>query len=622
MKQDYPIRVGELRPSQLLWAYGCGSVVDLPQVSVVVMGLNFWDPNSCIPIGEERLLNAVRRVVGPQATRLLGAPLRPGNDGPYNPFTPEARVGVPVSPFPRWLRCPVCQRMGEVGTALFELKSDPYRPDRVHFVHANCPKSKKPPIAVPARFLVACRAGHLDDFPWMYFVHGGPTDCKGPLRFFEQGASLQTENLWVQCESEGCKSKSRSMVDAFGDRGEQLLPKCRGRHPHLGRSEPDCKQKLRPVLLGASNSWFPVTLTVLAIPTKGDKLRQMLADKMDLFSDAKTEAELTLTANVLRKAGMFGGLSEYEPNEIWDALENIRSGDGEEEASPDLKVPEWEAFTSPTPPQNWPDFMVGRVAAPSGFAGCFDYAVVAERLREVNALVGFTRVEPPEEVKEGGAPPSRAPLSNGKPEWIPATEVRGEGLFLRFNSERLTAWLENPTVRTREKLLLQGHKAFRAARKLEPPGDAFPGILYIMIHSFAHILIRELALECGYSAASVRERIYASAVGQAPEVAGLLVYTAAPDSDGTLGGLVQLGQPDRLGDLIKQALGRARICASDPLCAEHVPLNDRTLHGAACHGCSFVAETSCEIGNRYLDRSLLVPTLSGGGLPFFSQATS
>lgn len=617
MNQPYPVRVGELRPSQLLWAYGCGSLVDLPQVSVVVMGLNFWDPTSCLPVGEDRLLGAVRRVLGPQVARLLGPPIRPGGDGPYNPFTPEARIGVPVSPFPRWLRCPLCGRMGEVGSGLFELKAEPYRPDRTRFVHANCDKARgSPPTAVPARFLVACRGGHLDDFPWHYFVHGGPSDCPGPLKFFEQGASLQTENLWVRCER--CDA-SRSLVDAFGDRGQQLLPRCRGRHPHIGRADAGCEERLRPVLLGASNSWFPVTLTVLAIPTKGDKLAQLLADKSDLFSDVGNEAELGLALKVLGKSGMLGSLGEYKADEIWAALQAMRGGGGGEEEPPDLKKPEWDAFTSPNPPQNWPDFMVTRIAAPKGLEAKFDFTVVAERLREVNALIGFTRVEPPEEAKEGGAPPPRAPLANGKPEWIPATEVRGEGIFLRFNSERLAEWLLRPGVKAREAALLQGHKAFRAARKLSPPEDNFPGITYVLLHTFAHVLIRELALECGYSAASVRERIYASGYGQDPDMAGVLVYTAAPDSDGTLGGLAQLGQPDRLGDLIAQALARARICASDPLCAEHVPDHDRSLHGAACHACSFVAETSCEIGNRYLDRSLLVPTLAGTDLSFFGE---
>jgi hypothetical protein len=618
MTQAYPVRVGELRPSQLLWAYGCGSVVDLPHISVVVMGLNFWDPLSCVPIGEDRLLAAVRRLMGPQVGRLLGPPIRPGGDGPYNPFTPEARIGVPVSPFPRWLRCPLCGRMGEVGSGLFELRSAAYRPDRTRFVHANCDKARgSPPTAVPARFLVACRAGHLDDFPWHFFAHGGPSGCPGPLKFFEQGASLQTENLWVRCER--CNA-SRSMVDAFGDRGQDLLPKCRGRHPHLGRADANCEEQLRPVLLGASNSWFPVTLTVLAIPTKADKLVQLLADKSDLFSDIGSQQELNLVLKVLGKSGMLGGLSDYKPSAIWEALQCIRGTDDTEEASPDLKGPEWEAFTSPKPPQNWPDFMVSRVAAPKGVTDHLDYVVIAERLREVNALVGFTRVDPPEEAKDGGAPPPRAPLSNGKPQWISATEVRGEGIFLRFNRQRVEEWRARPSVKAREAKLLRGHKAFRAARRLSPPEDGFPGVLYVLLHSFAHVLIRELALECGYSAASVRERIYASGVEQTPEVAGVLIYTAAPDSDGTLGGLAQLGQPEKLGGLITQALERARICASDPLCGEHNSTHDRSLHGAACHACLFVAETSCEIGNRYLDRALLVRTLADSELAFFDEA--
>jgi hypothetical protein len=133
----------------------------------------------------------------------------------------------------------------------------------------------------------------------------------------------------------------------------------------------------------------------------------------------------------------------------------------------------------------------------------------------------------------------------------------------------------------------------------------------VLLHSFAHLLLREFSLECGYGAASIRERIYADD-GQA----GVLVYTAAPDSEGTLGGLVALGEPENLQPLIDGALTRAASCASDPLCAEHDPRRDRSLHGAACHACLFVPETSCELGNKYLDRALVVPTF-GGGVPAF-----
>jgi hypothetical protein len=137
------------------------------------------------------------------------------------------------------------------------------------------------------------------------------------------------------------------------------------------------------------------------------------------------------------------------------------------------------------------------------------------------------------------------------------------------------------------------------------------------MHSFSHALMRELTLECGYTAPSIRERIYASGVDPQIDMAGVLIYPAAPDSEGTLGGLVALGRPQELGRMIRQALERAMLCASDPLCSEHDPRRDGTLHGAACHACLFAPETSCENGNRYLDRSTLVPTFRLPDTGFF-----
>jgi hypothetical protein len=130
------------------------------------------------------------------------------------------------------------------------------------------------------------------------------------------------------------------------------------------------------------------------------------------------------------------------------------------------------------------------------------------------------------------------------------------------------------------------------------------------------MLIRELALDCGYNAASIRERVYADTENGKSQ-AGILIYTAAADSDGTLGGLVELGKPESLGRLLRQAIDRAKVCASDPLCAEHDPTKDQSLHGASCHACSFVSETSCECGNRYLDRALVVSTLHVADAAFF-----
>ncbi len=609
----YP--VGQVRPSQLLWTYGPGALIDLPNLSVVTMGLDYWDIDRCPPVEEARLLAAVQRLLGPQVSRLRISPysLEESSD----PFSAEGKVGVPVRPFPRWLRCVRCGLMAEYDSGLFGIKPSPYRPENTHFVHTNCEKGKNSD-AVPARFLLACRNGHLDDFPWHWFVHGGPSSCKGTLRFFERGASLQTENLWVKCDTCGA---SRSLVHAFGRQAQENLPACRGRHPHLDTYDTDCEEQPRAVLLGATNSWFPITLSVLAIPLERNQLSQMILDGWEYFEDAESAMEVKIIVKTLTKSSSLPGIDKYDAKEIWRAIEARRNGEDDDSvvSEGDIKEPEWDVLTSPNPPTDWPHFLSSEVAVPAGFGEVFDSVLLLERLREVNALIGYTRVEAIEESAEDDERPHMASLCKGRPDWVPAVEVHGEGIFIRFAEEALVRWERLAGVQRRNQILNQGHRGWRNARHLDPePG--YPGIRYAMIHTFSHLLIRELALECGYNAASIRERIYANAPEDDKAMAGVLLYTAAADSDGTLGGLVDLGKPENLGRLIIQALRRARVCSSDPLCSEHNPGADRSLHAAACHSCALVAETSCERGNRYLDRALLIETFECDDAAFFNQA--
>ena len=260
--------------------------------------------------------------------------------------------------------------------------------------------------------------------------------------------------------------------------------------------------------------------------------------------------------------------------------------------------------------------MSTKEAAPQGFEASATGTLLLERLREVNALIGFTRVESPDEGTADERAP-RAPLMRSAPDWVVATEVHGEGIFVRFETEGLAEWAERDAVKAIDARLRAGHRGWRKKRGLDP-SEGYPGVRYVMLHTLAHLVIRELALECGYNAASIRERIYADVEGGADQ-AGILIYTAAADSDGTLGGLVELGRAESLGRLMSQALDRARVCASDPLCSEHDPSKDQSLHGASCHACSFVSETSCERGNRYLERALVVPTLDGSDAAFFGE---
>ena len=611
-------KVGEIRPSQLLFNYGVGAILDLPALSVIVMGLDDWpeNPENIHEIVEDRLLRVVRGVVGYGLQRFLTPPTVMNTN---NPFDRQNLMGVPVATFPRWMVCPSCQLLASLNSGLFELKVDAYHPDRSHYVHKNCNKVKEPTV-VPARFLVACENGHLDDFPWIEFVHGNIGNCKGPLRLFEVAPSGEARDLIVKCER--C-DQSRQLAEAFGQVNREKMPICRGRRPHLRDYEDSgCDKKMRPIVLGASSMWFPVVFSSIAIPASSDKIAQLIQQNWSTLRQANSKEIVAF----MRNTGQLGELSGYTDAQIWEAIGRKRKEDSSEDEitieSRDLKEPEWQVLTQHNPEMNSHDFRLRPVDVPNLLKNYISQIVLVERMREVRAFAGFTRLESPGEFSEAGSEDELehiAPIKRRDPRWLPAVEVRGEGIFMQFDEAAIEKWLEKQNVKDWNGRFFDAHVSWRKARYIEDPGAHYPGIRYIMLHSFAHTLIRQLAMESGYSAASLRERIYSRPPEDTSDpMAGILIYTSASDSEGTLGGLVKLGEPESLERHIQAALEAATLCASDPTCAENPPSVDGiSLHAAACHACLFVPETSCERGNRYLDRSVLVRTFARNDLAFF-----
>lgn len=248
---------------------------------------------------------------------------------------------------------------------------------------------------------------------------------------------------------------------------------------------------------------------------------------------------------------------------------------------------------------------------PAGYAGLLDQVVQVSRLREVRARVGFTRNNSPE--RGDLRPGNGVPLSVGPPTWALAVEQRGEGVFLQLHEDKVAKWEGLANDHPRVVALRDAYNRWRANRQLAP-GAGLPIARYLLLHTLSHLLVRQISLECGYSSASIRERLYTGVPGD-PH-AGFLLSTAASDSEGTLGGLVALAQAVHLRRVLDQALEDAQRCSSDPLCSEHVPIDPfEDLHAAACHACLFASETTCEVNNRWLDRAVLVD-LTGDGLAF------
>jgi hypothetical protein len=584
-----------------MYAAGVGSVVDLPSMSVLVRGTDAWDYSRVVPevIHEDRLLAGVRRVLGSQVKELRGPPML--DDG-FDRTGQASRVGVPVIPFPQWLRCTGCDRLGrlEEGSLWKFVNRVPGRPDLAKFVHSNCPRRRDPP-AVPARFVLACPAGHIDEFPWVSFVHRGagcPEGAAGRLTWQDNAGNIGP-NVVVRCEC----GANRNMLQAVGPDAAPRLPRCRGRHPHLGTFDEDCPRAadVRTLILGASNQWFAVSVAALHLPTRRTGIEADVERLWPVLREVKSEDQLDFA---LRMQSELITLRPHGAAAVWKAIEGHRAADEAGGGGPpvDLRVAEYAALSDPASSSDRDDFTVRatRIAAPAD--GVFEQVVLVERLRVASAFIGFTRLDAPEWSQ--ATPGGLVRLSNAEPTWVPATQTRGEGIFLRVRESLLSSWEEAVAGHAHLAAIEAAYYRFRGSRNLDPSG--WPGPRYLLLHTLSHALIRQMSMECGYSSASLAERIYWDLDGEA--AAGILIYTSAPDSEGTLGGLVTLGEPDRFASLFRDAIEQARWCSSDPLCAEREPVDpDEFVHGAACHACMFLSETTCERGNRFLDRSLLIP---------------
>jgi hypothetical protein len=603
-----PTRIGQARPSQLITTTGVGATVDLPSMSVIVRGLDAWNPEHQDVITEPRLLDRVRRVLGPQVRALRHAPWDPDeSDDPYT------RVGVPVMPFPRWVRCPRCHRLGPLDPpGQFELVHRwGRRPDLAKFVHSHCPKQGQTRMAnrrgcIPARFLVVCEDGHLDDFPYVEYVHNNREEglCDGPQLSMIDAASTLAPQITIRCSC----GHSRGLRDALGRGGWENLPACRGRHPHLQRFYP-CGKPLRLMVLGASNLWFGITESALHLPQE-QSLESLVTAHWGVLG---AQLNPQVAQMIIDGMDALRGLRVYPIEEIWAAIEKLRNGEGPPEPVPagDIHDAEWQLLSRPTTDRQDPDFRATPTANPDGYTGLLDQVVLVSRLREVRALLGFTRGTAPERGEL--QPARRVPLIRGNTDWVPAVEQRGEGIFLQLNENNVARWTEAVAEHEHVTALRAAYQQWAFDRD-QTPRAGFPIARFLLIHTLTHMLIRQVALECGYSSASLRERMYLGTPEQ--PTAGVLLSTAASDSEGTLGGLVALGDRRHLKRLLDLAFRDAESCSSDPLCAEHIPVfPSSTLHCAACHACLFASETSCEAGNRWLDRAVLAD-LTHDGLAF------
>ncbi|MGW0841481.1 DrmB family protein [Streptomyces sp. NPDC002787] len=594
-------RRGTVRRAQAITTYGVGSLIAVDHESFVVSGLDeadqSWSAHESPRIHERRL------------ARLLDVDyfrLPPASDD-------TSRDGLRVRRFPLMHSCPECAELQ---------RHRDFNPPAGRSVCGTCEAD-----LVPSRFVVACEAGHLGEFPYWQWVHrstdrGSVTagQCGGKLKMRTSGRTSSLRSILVSCTCG--KAPEVSMEGSFRRNAlKDLGLKCRGPRPWLGTSAPaqECGLPLRTLQRGSSAVWQPVLKSALSIPPWSDGRADPLAEHWDALReyDEREHVEIYLK-------GVFKGKCPVSLDEVMDLLNAEREEDSDGEAGPTfdhryraLRNKEYERLRSGNDESEHShdeqfvcETPLGdqSVLGPLGVTG----PMLVKKLREVRALKAFTRLADPDSTTES----KEMPLSDSPLRWLPAMEVRGEGVFLRLDEDRLGTWEKAASVAARVERMRTAHQRVLEQRAGDPsrvvPSPATPRM--VLLHTLAHVLINEWSLDAGYPAASLRERLYA-----ADDMAGVLIYTATSDSAGSLGGLVAQGEPERLDQAIRSAVHRAEWCSSDPLCVESEASGTGGTNLAACHACVMLPETSCEQNNILLDRALLVGTPENPSLGFFAH---
>jgi len=581
-----------MRRSQAVTTFGPGAIVDLRNGSAMMVGTDFWKDDHIIEIHEPNLERALRV------------------SGFRVPTTADQGDGkdLPAVVFPRWMVCPRCNRLAPYEYFAGTLHG-PGKPIR-------CPECR---IQIyPTRLIVACEHGHIDDFPWVEWVHlkSGREVCARPVLFLRaRGFSSTLADLEIRCKGVDCDA--HTSLSGATEKDNLKFHPCEGKRPWLLDKE-KCGEPVRPLQRGASNVYFSVQVSSISIPPWSRAVFTKLHPHWSIFK-AMPDIALEATVQALNLPAQLG-------MSVADIVEAIRQRKDQEKISEEkftekqLRYQECRALRQASRDEEiLSDFKTMQAEVPNILKGLVSKVMLVERLREVRALLGFTRINPPD-------PTSRleitlAPISRVHKDWYPAVEIRGEGIYIEFDETAILKWIgSQKSIMDRAGKLHQSYTEMCERKQWSPLREISPR--FLLVHAMAHILIRQLGLESGYSSASLRERLYSfepGELGDNPGIAGLLIYTSTPGSEGSLGGLVRQGKPDRFGPLMHDALIEASWCSSDPLCIESEGQGNDATNLAACHACLLLSETCCEEFNRFLDRGVVVGTLTATASGFFSE---
>ena len=580
-----------VRLSHLLHHCSVGSIIRGPNGIMTVKDIRYWT---------DRNGNSAGRLI-PYADRVRAA-LDIPQELRVPPIAVEMDKGfidgvcIPVMQFPSWMRCPN-PKCGHLY----------YRP--WHSQNLNdprCVKCDKHPVLEQVTWILAHPESHMNDVPWHYLTHKDSRNikqrqCKEDRKeSYLQLRADRTKGQKLSCRTCGAETAfSAGIKIPFGSNTP-----CQ---PWL-KEPPDSTEGSAPAEVLEINDvrvHSAITRNALVIPPESRIRKGTVVDHLCRSSQKRQQIEQA--KNPLSRKVAFKRLAAEmlcTPEEIEQAWNEINEGyprDGKNITPGILLENEYQALLEDIPDMSEDeDFVKWNVTSAwksisrdfpaesrlTKIINIIASLVSVSHLKEIQVLKGFKRL--------GGTitPPDIV----GKSDWLPAIELYGEGIFFVLDEKVLSFWEETATLQKRADEI--DRRYARSGMQLENEIQVSPRLL--LLHTLSHLLIRQLEMEAGYPAASLKERIYCTSGGI--PMAGILVYVAVPDVVGSLGGLVELAEPRRFLKLLSNVFDHAEWCSLDPVCSEHEGQGQNLLNRAACHACALIPEPSCSFNNALLDR--------------------
>ena len=632
------------RLAQAIMQYGVGAMIDFPDRTLTVAAPETWcrDRGQQAPhiIHDTRFERSLSQ--RGQHIRMFKAPR-----------------SLNYVEFPFWHICPKCHRLQTLADwrQQSEACGQEVTDSKGRYYPPRCPQCKRQ--LVPARLVVVCEHGHLDDFPWVEWTHycnqdGPKGPCAAPTLVYESGNGTEMgEDIRIKCTTCGAEAtlKGAFAADAFAKLNQSLgkdVFHCTGHRPERGTYEA-CSLSPRAFPRGASSVYFSFLRTSLILPPLRSALHSQM-EESNAFRDYKQfvalmpsmgMSEEDIKQNVCRllptKAKEIAAELGRPADAVEAALREIFLQEGEEVDVDDLhyRLEEYEALSAAPEAVNDETMASTFHKLPESPASDYNDCLpgvnlhlqrvaLIDKIGVVRALLGYSRVRPATtRQREQGFVPVKEPETD----FYPAFQVFGEGIFIELAEADITAWLQSAagqqaTARVAAwKQALQAshaHDAYFPASRMDKVTPKF-----LLLHTLSHLLMRELSYYCGYSIASLSERIYcADAETQGFTMAGIFIYTASGDAEGTLGGLIRQGRSDTLPLIMLRALRKAKYCSNDPICIDSKGQGLDGQNLAACHSCALLPETSCEEFNVFLDRGVVVGTFDAPEMGFYSDAAT